>query len=54
MAIGGSYAVGYGVGKSVERITSNLTSISIDNCGHYIPEEKPNELSNLILNLIKK
>ncbi|RNL93387.1 alpha/beta hydrolase [Sinomicrobium pectinilyticum] len=52
LAIGGSYAVGYGVGKSVESITTDLKSVSLDNCGHYIPEEKPVELSRLIQELI--
>ncbi|MDC6390620.1 alpha/beta hydrolase [Maribacter sp. PR1] len=52
LAIGGDHAVGYGVGKSVEEISSNLNSISISDCGHYIPEEKPEELCELILNLI--
>lgn len=54
LAIGGDHAVGYGVGKSVEEISSNLTSISITDCGHYVPEEKPKELCELILNLINR
>ena len=54
LAIGGDHAVGYGVGKSVEGITTNLQSVSIADCGHYIPEEKPLELSKLILTLVKR
>ena len=54
LAIGGSHAVGFGVGKSVESITTNLKSVSINNCGHYIPEEKPIELSRMILELVKQ
>lgn len=52
LAIGGDQAVGYGVGKSVETIAANLRSVSIDSCGHYIPEEKPVELSRLIIELV--
>lgn len=54
LAVGGSYAVGYGVGKSVESITTNLKSVAITNCGHYIPEEKPVEFSQMLLDFIEK
>ncbi|MVT07882.1 alpha/beta fold hydrolase [Chitinophaga tropicalis] len=45
LAIGGEKAQGLNMGKAMSRIcTENLTAISIPDCGHYIPEERPEEM----------
>ncbi|WP_148211663.1 alpha/beta fold hydrolase [Zunongwangia profunda] len=53
LAIGGKQAVGMSLGNSIKKITNNLTNISIDSCGHYIPEEKPDILSYYLMKTIE-
>lgn len=47
LAIGGSHSMGLQVGKIMEPLANNVRSVSIDKCGHWVPEEQPEELIQL-------
>ena len=55
LAVGGgvSYPHGRGRGADVEasmkRVADNVRGAVIDDCGHFVPEEKPDELARLFL-----
>lgn len=49
LAIGAESGVGASIGSAMEKIAANVTTKVITDCGHYIPEEKPNEFSALLL-----
>ncbi len=44
LAIAGSAGVGAAMVDPVHRIASNVRSVVIENCGHYVPEEAPERL----------
>lgn len=45
LAIGGEKAQGLNMGKAMSKICAeNVTAVSIPDCGHYIPEEQPQEM----------
>lgn len=48
LAIGAQYSVGDKMGQSMDKIANNVRSKVIMDCGHYIPEERPEELVKLI------
>ncbi len=49
IAIGGEQAQGSNIGKAMQKIAdSKITTISIPDCGHYIAEERPDALLNII------
>lgn len=48
LAIGAQYAIGDGIGIAMVKVSDNVTSIIIPDCGHYVPEERPEELLKLI------
>ena len=49
VAIGGSAGLGEGVGRSVALVAETVTSVLVSNCGHFIPEERPDELVRHVL-----
>ena len=53
LAIGGEFALQENVGLAVKPYSENLKIISLKNSGHYVPEEQPKQLSELIINQIK-
>ena len=48
MAIGGAKSLGDGVGEMVRLVASDVTSETLSDCGHFIPEEQPDVLVDLI------
>ncbi|MGQ7932481.1 alpha/beta fold hydrolase [Paraburkholderia sp. D1E] len=50
LAIGGGKSWGRGsqVGESARRMADNVTEAIVEDAGHWIPEEQPEELANLI------
>lgn len=49
LAIGAESGVGASIGSAMGKIAANVTTKVITDCGHYIPEERPNEFSALLL-----
>lgn len=49
LAIGGSLALAGAVAKSMVQAAGRLQSAVIDNCGHYLPEERPEEVLAVVL-----
>jgi pimeloyl-ACP methyl ester carboxylesterase len=41
VAIGGEKGLGTGVGQSVAMVAANLKSVVLPDCGHFVPEERP-------------
>lgn len=49
LAVGGEFADGDGVRQSVECVATSVTGAVVAGCAHSIPEERPQELADLIL-----
>ncbi|KRB55513.1 alpha/beta fold hydrolase [Flavobacterium sp. Root186] len=49
IAIGGEYSLGKGVGEMIKLVAENVTSLVIKNAGHFLPEEKPEEIAQQIV-----
>lgn len=43
LAIGGELGLGSRVGDQMKLVAHDVTAVSIAGCGHYVPEEAPNE-----------
>jgi pimeloyl-ACP methyl ester carboxylesterase len=41
LAIGGAQGLGEAVGETMRQVASDVTSVSLDDCGHYPAEENP-------------
>ena len=52
LAIGGKTAMAANVGLGLQNIANNITNIVIEDCGHYIPEEQPNQLIDILKQFI--
>lgn len=46
LAIGGLFGMGGAVGEAMEHVGSNVTSIILQNSGHYPAEQEPKEFAN--------
>lgn len=54
LAIGGEQAMAATIGKALQKIArAEIESVSIAQCGHYIPEEQPEALVQLLLDFLK-
>jgi pimeloyl-ACP methyl ester carboxylesterase len=53
VAIGGAQSLGAGVGEMLKMVAENVSTHVIENAGHFLPEEKPQEITNYILLAIK-
>ena len=49
LAIGGEHVFGSAVGDNLRQAASDVRSVVIDGCGHYVSEERPHELASLLL-----
>jgi len=49
LAIGGSAGLGAAMEVSAKQVAANVQSAVIDRCGHYVPEEQPDELLAVML-----
>ena len=54
LAIGGEHALGKNVGNAVLPYSKHLINISLENSGHYVPEEQPQIFSHKIIEFITK
>jgi pimeloyl-ACP methyl ester carboxylesterase len=54
MALGGERAQGLQIQKMVEMVAENVTGGVIPDCGHFVPEERPEELLRYVLTMIEK
>ena len=49
LAIGGESGVGGSIGVAMHKISPNVTTHVIHNCGHYVPEECPETFTKSVL-----
>ena len=49
LAVGAEHVFGAAVGDNLRDAASNLQATVIDGCGHYVSEERPRELTRLLL-----
>ncbi|OZC55528.1 alpha/beta hydrolase [Rhodococcus sp. 06-621-2] len=54
LAVGGASGMGRGrvVEDSLSRMASDVRGVVFDECGHWVPEEKPDELVNALLRFL--
>jgi pimeloyl-ACP methyl ester carboxylesterase len=52
LAVGGGAFRGDGVAADVRRIADDVTGLVIDGCGHYVPEEAPEEFTAAVLSFL--
>lgn len=53
LAVGAESGVGASIGLAMEKIASNVITRVIPDCGHYIPEERPEAFVELLLAFVK-
>lgn len=53
VAVGGEKGLGSSVGQGVNMVAARVDAYTYPNCGHFVPEECPNELTEQILKLVK-
>jgi pimeloyl-ACP methyl ester carboxylesterase len=53
LAVGGAQWLGPAIVSAFEAIGENVTGALVDNCGHFVPEEQPEKLAELILEFCK-
>jgi pimeloyl-ACP methyl ester carboxylesterase len=46
VALGGEKSLGSKVGEMVKAVAKNVEDYVIPNCGHFVPEERPEEIRN--------
>jgi pimeloyl-ACP methyl ester carboxylesterase len=49
LAVGAEFGVGPAIGQALQKIGTNVRGEVIVGSGHYVPEEKPQELADLLL-----
>jgi pimeloyl-ACP methyl ester carboxylesterase len=54
VALGGAKSLGAVMGAMVEKVAEHVAAHEIANCGHFLPEEAPNEIVRHVLALAKK
>jgi pimeloyl-ACP methyl ester carboxylesterase len=54
LAIGGDHSYGAGMGKLMQLVATDVTSLVIQNSGHWIMEEQPKELVRAIGTFLRK
>lgn len=54
LAVGGRYATADRVGEAMKKIADHVQTEVIEDCGHYVLEEQPERINQLILAQIKK
>lgn len=53
LAIGGAQWLGAGIVSAFEAIGDNVAGAVIESCGHFVPEEQPEKLAELVLEFCK-
>lgn len=49
LAVGAEHVFGAAVAENLRPAASNLQTAVIDGCGHYVSEERPHELADVLL-----
>lgn len=53
LAVGGEYSLGDMVGQVMQQLAEHVTPAVIKQCGHWIPEERPEDLVELLRPFLK-
>jgi pimeloyl-ACP methyl ester carboxylesterase len=55
LAVGGGTSMGRGhlVEASLKQMATDVTGIVLDECGHWVPEEKPEELASALIDFLR-
>jgi pimeloyl-ACP methyl ester carboxylesterase len=48
LAVGAQYGIGDAIGIAMNKVSDHVTAYNIEDCGHYVPEERPEQLLALI------
>lgn len=54
LALGGSRSVGANMVGLAQNLASNVQGGAIDDCGHFVPEEKPDEVAEKLIEFFKQ
>jgi pimeloyl-ACP methyl ester carboxylesterase len=49
LAVGGDHSLGTRVAENLGHLASNVQSVVVENCAHFVPEEQPARTAELIL-----
>jgi pimeloyl-ACP methyl ester carboxylesterase len=49
LAIGGESGVGASLGVAMRKVATDVTATVLANCGHYVPEERPQDFAQALL-----
>lgn len=52
LSIGGQWGYGTASAQTLKRVATNVSEVLIDDCGHYVPEERPAEFAKAVSNFI--
>jgi len=54
IAIGGVKGLGANVGTMVRLVAENVEAVTLEDCGHFVPEESPDEIVQRVLKIVRK
>jgi pimeloyl-ACP methyl ester carboxylesterase len=54
VAIGGVKGLGAKVGTMVKLVAENVEAVTLESCGHFVPEESPDEIVQRVLKIVRK
>ena len=54
IAVGGEFSLGSKVGDMVKLVAENVTTEIIADAGHFLPEERPEAVAQLVLSAMEK
>jgi pimeloyl-ACP methyl ester carboxylesterase len=54
VALGGERAQGDRVRQMVSLVAENVTGGTVPDCGHFLPEERPDEITRQILEITRR
>jgi pimeloyl-ACP methyl ester carboxylesterase len=52
LAVGGDRSLGTRVAENLAHLASNVQSVVVENCAHFVPEEQPAKTAELILRFL--
>jgi pimeloyl-ACP methyl ester carboxylesterase len=51
VAVGGDFSRGDQVRQMISSVADNVTGVVVEGCGHFVPEERPDRVADLVLGL---
>jgi pimeloyl-ACP methyl ester carboxylesterase len=54
IAIGGVKGLGAKVGTMVKLVAENVEAVTLEHCGHFVPEESPDDIVERVLKLVHR